>query len=49
MSEKKAGFRKIGDEAVRVKTGKSWEEWYKILDKRGVKSGLQAQASAKYL
>ena len=32
MAEAKAGFRRIGEEAVRAKTGKGWEEWYAILD-----------------
>ena len=34
MSEKKTGFRRISDEAVKAKTGKGWEEWFKILDAR---------------
>jgi len=27
----------MSDEAVQAKTGKSWEEWFKILDKAGAK------------
>lgn len=37
MARKKAGFRRISDEAVRGKTGKGWEGWYRILDQWGVK------------
>ena len=32
MTEKKPGFRRIGDQAVLARTGKGWEEWYAILD-----------------
>lgn len=37
MYEKKVGFRRIGDQAVRKATGKGWEEWFRILDKWDVK------------
>ncbi len=37
MSEKKTGFRKISDESVCQKTGKGWEEWYRILDEWDMK------------
>lgn len=37
MAEKKAGFREIGDEVVKARTGKSSEEWYLILDEWGMK------------
>jgi hypothetical protein len=28
---------RIGDEAVRAKTGKTWSQWFDILDKAGAK------------
>lgn len=37
MAEKKPGFRRISDEAVRAKTGKGWKEWFGILDEWGMK------------
>jgi hypothetical protein len=33
MAQKRTNFAKIGDEAVKAKTGKNWKEWYKILDR----------------
>ncbi|MBI2848198.1 MAG: hypothetical protein HYX83_03395 [Chloroflexi bacterium] len=33
MTEKKSGFRRISDAAVREKTGKNWPEWFAELDK----------------
>ena len=32
MQGRPGGFRRIGDDAVRAKTGKCWEEWFAILD-----------------
>ncbi|MFI5253223.1 MAG: DUF4287 domain-containing protein [Bacteroidota bacterium] len=29
--------KKIGDDAVKAKTGKNWKEWFSILDKAGAK------------
>ena len=29
--------RKVGDEAVKKRTGKNWAEWFKLLDKAGAK------------
>jgi hypothetical protein len=37
MAKKKAGARAIGDETVKARTGKSWEEWFLILDEWGMK------------
>lgn len=48
MAEKKTGFRRISDEAVRAKTGKGWEEWFRVLDTWGAKEKGHTQ-SAKYL
>jgi hypothetical protein len=33
MAKKQTVFAKIGDEAVEAKTGKGWNEWFKILDR----------------
>jgi len=48
MSEKKVGFRRISDEAVKAKTGKVWGEWFTILDTWGAKKKDHTQ-SAKHL
>ena len=48
MAEKKAGFRKISDEAVRARTGKGWEEWVQILDDWDAKEKGHTK-SAKHL
>jgi hypothetical protein len=32
MAAKQSHFAKISDEKVREKTGKSWKQWFKILD-----------------
>ena len=32
MPEAQTTFAKISDEKVREKTGKSWKEWFKIID-----------------
>ncbi len=37
MAERKAGTRRISDQAVRARTGKGWEEWFAILDTWGAK------------
>ena len=47
-SEKKVGFRRISEEAVKAKTGKVWREWFTILDTWGVKKKGHTQ-SAKHL
>lgn len=47
MAEK-AGTRRISDEAVRAKTGKDWEEWFRVLDAWGASESGHT-ASAKYL
>ena len=36
MAQRKAGSRGISDEAVQKRTGKSWVEWYAILDRWGM-------------
>ena len=48
MEEKKAGFRRISDEAVRKKTGKGWAEWIRILDELGA-GDIGHTASAKHV
>jgi len=50
MFERKKGFRRISDEAVRRETGKSWKERYKILDAWGPKEedhSLHSEASQR--
>ena len=37
MNQETPGFRRIGDKAVRARTGKGWEEWISILDAWGMK------------
>ena len=37
MPEKESDFRKISDESVQEKTGRGWEEWFKILDEWSIK------------
>jgi hypothetical protein len=37
---------KIGDEAVKAKTGKGWVEWFKILDAAGAKSMKHAEIAS---
>jgi uncharacterized protein YndB with AHSA1/START domain len=48
MAAKKAGVYVISDESVIAKTGKSWEEWFQILDAWG---GLEKghKLTARYL
>lgn len=48
LSEKKVGFRRISDKAVKAKTDKEWEEWFKILDTWNAKEKGHTQ-SAKHL
>ena len=48
MAGKKTGFRRIGDEAVRARTGKGWKEWIKILDTWDARDKGHTQ-SAKHL
>lgn len=48
MSEAKAGFRRISEEAVRAKTGKGWPEWFAILDAWGAPEKGHTE-SAKHL
>jgi DNA mismatch repair ATPase MutS len=47
-SEKKVGFRRISEEAVKTKTGKVWGEWFTILDTWSVKENGHTQ-STKHL
>jgi len=47
-SEKKLGFRRISEKAVKAKTGKVWGEWFTILDTWGAKEKDHTQ-SAKHL
>jgi len=47
-SEKKVGFRRISNEAVKAKTGKIWGEWFPILDTWGAKEKGHTQ-NAKHL
>jgi hypothetical protein len=48
MPAKKTIFQKISDDAVQAKTDKVWREWFRILDKFGLKKKGHTQA-AKYL
>jgi hypothetical protein len=48
MPANKSVFQKIGDEAVRAKTDKVWQDWFEILDKYGARKQGHMQ-SAKYL
>lgn len=48
MTEKRTGFRRISNEAVLAKTGKGWEEWFRILDEWGMKEKGHT-ATAKHL
>ncbi len=36
--------RSMGDEAVRAKTGKGWDEWFKVLDELGIEKSHQERA-----
>jgi len=38
--------KRSSDEAVKVKTGKTWAEWFKILDKAGAKKWPHKEISA---
>ncbi len=42
------GAKRISDEAVRAKTGKSWDQWFRILDRWGAASKGHP-ATAKHL
>jgi hypothetical protein len=48
MPARKTIFQKIGDDAVRAKTDKVWKEWFRVLDKFGLKTKGHTEA-AKYL
>ncbi len=54
MSEKKTTARGagVGDEAVKERTGKSWRQWYTILDRAGAREldhkGIVAYLVRKY-
>ena len=37
---------RISDEAVAAKTGKSWSEWFKLLDRAGAKKMTHQQIAA---
>ncbi len=43
-----AGARKISDEAVRAKTGRSWEQWFRVLDRWDARAKGHS-AAAKHL
>jgi uncharacterized protein YndB with AHSA1/START domain len=45
---KEATTPRMSDEAVKAKTGKTWKEWFGILDKAGAKK-MNHQEIAKYL
>ena len=48
MPKSQTNFVKIGDEAVKEKTGKTWEQWFKALDGFNVKENGHKLA-AKHL
>ena len=48
MPAKKTIFQKISDDAVRAKTDKGWQEWFRLLDKFGRKEKGHTQTT-KYL
>ncbi len=48
MPQKRVGFRRISDRSVQERTGRSWQEWLKILDKWGMK-GKGHTLTAKFL
>ena len=37
MKNEKTKGPRMSDEAVKAKTGKSWKEWFALLDKAGAK------------
>ena len=45
MPVTKSNFAKIGDDAVKAKTGKSWNQWFKILDRVDVKTNGHRHAA----
>ena len=45
MPPTKTNFTKISDEAVKAKTGKSWNQWFKILDRLNVKTNGHRHAA----
>ena len=48
MATRDASAPRMSDEAVQAKTGKTWKEWFAILDKAGAKK-LSHQDIVKYL
>ena len=48
MPARKTIFQKIRDDDVRAKTDKVWKEWFRVLDKFGLKTKGHTEA-AKYL
>jgi hypothetical protein len=48
MAAKRTIFQKISDDAVRAKTGKTWQHWFGVLDKYGLKDKGHTSA-AKHL
>ena len=48
MPARKGIFQMISDDAVQAKTDKVWRDWFRILDKFGVKEKGHTQA-ARYL
>ena len=48
MPAKKSVFQKIGEDAVRARTRRAWQDWFRILDKFDLKEKGHTQA-AKFL
>lgn len=48
MAKARTTFSKIGDNAVKAKTGRSWNQWFKILDSFDVRANGHKLA-AKHL
>src|ERR1051325_918277 len=48
MATRDASAPRMSDEAVKAKTGKTWKEWFAILDQAGAKK-LSHQEIVKYL
>lgn len=45
MASSKTTFARISNDAVKVKTGKSWNQWFKILDRLDVKTNGHRHAA----
>ncbi len=48
MAERKAGTRRISEQAARARAGKGWQEWFAVLDAWNTKSKSHT-LSARYL